>query len=392
LPENKKTSTKKAKVPKSSKSHKRKAVVEDSLPKSAQKNLQKKTQKNVQKNSQRNTQKSLKKIEPLSSSTNEIVSSSASLKKRNSSGTNKKVTAEVVTTTDTKTKKSSVSPGKLPALGDGLSQYLEAISRYPLLTREQEAEIAKRYRENGTPEDAEILVTANLRFVVKVAAEYSKFGNKLIDLIQEGNVGLMHAVREFNPYKGVRLITYAVWWIKGYIQDYLMRQHSMVRIGTTQNQRKLFYNLEKEKKRLDMLGLEPTVKLLSDNLGVTEKDVKIMESRMFQKDFSLDAPLGDGNSSFIDLESSSDASAEDLFMAKEQLNQLANSLDALRAKLNKKELLILEQRILGDPPRTLKDIGDEWKVTREAVRQMESRVLKKIKNSFLDQGQSDPNN
>lgn len=302
-------------------------------------------------------------------------------------GSPKKVAAEVVTEKKYQKTGAKATTGKLPALSDGLTQYLEAISRYPLLTKEQELEIAKRYRDTGNPEDAEILVTSNLRFVVKVAAEYSRFSNKLIDLIQEGNVGLMHAVRDFNPYKGVRLITYAVWWIKGYIQDYLMKQHSVVKIGTTQNQRKLFYNLEKEKKRLDAMGLEPTVKLLSDNLGVTEKDVNLMEARLSQKDFSLDAPLGDSKDRFLDLEPAPDSSAEDLYMAHEQLEQLKESLAGLRSELNEKELVILEQRILGDPPRTLKDIGDEWNVTREAVRQMESRVLKKIKNNFLSEEQ-----
>ena len=164
-----------------------------------------------------------------------------------------KVKAEVI---DSKPEKITTSGEKLPALSDGLTAYLAAINKYPLLTKEQEAEIARRYKEEGDPKDAEILVTSNLRFVVKVAAEYSQFGAKLIDLIQEGNVGLMHAVREFNPYKGVRLITYAVWWIRGYIQEYMMRQYSMVRIGTTHNQRKLFYKLEKEKARLDQMGLE----------------------------------------------------------------------------------------------------------------------------------------
>ena len=146
------------------------------------------------------------------------------------------------------------TPGKLPALSDGLSHYLKTINKYPLLTKDQELEIAKRYREDGNPEDAEILVTSNLRFVVKIAAEYSQFSSKIIDLIQEGNVGLMHAVKEYNPYKGARLITYAVWWIRGYIQEFLMKQHSMVRIGTTHNQRKLFYNLQKEKDKLERMG------------------------------------------------------------------------------------------------------------------------------------------
>ena len=140
------------------------------------------------------------------------------------------------------------------ATTDPLSMYLNEIRKYPLLTREQEVEIAKKYYETKDPALAQTLVKSNLRFVVKVAAEYAKFSSKLIDVIQEGNVGLMHAVKEFNPYKGNRLITYAVWWIRGYIQEYLMRQFSMVRIGTTANQRKLFYQLQRQKKELEKMS------------------------------------------------------------------------------------------------------------------------------------------
>jgi len=282
------------------------------------------------------------------------------------------------------------APSKLPALGDGLSSYLAAVSKYPLLTREQEQEIAKRYKEKGDPKDAEILVTSNLRFVVKVAADYSQFGNKLIDLIQEGNVGLMHAVREFNPYKGVRLITYAVWWIKGYINEYLMRQHSIVRIGTTHNQRKLFYNLQKEKNRLDQMGEEPTIKLLSDNLGVPEKDVAMMEKRLSRGgDLSLDKPLGnDESSSLLDFEAIDEAPVDQQIIEQESLQILDSALGNLRENLNEKELYILENRLLNDPPMKLQEIGTEWGVTREAVRQMEGRLLKKIKKEVLSKTDS----
>ncbi len=277
----------------------------------------------------------------------------------------------------------SYSTEKLPALTDGLSHYMEAIQKYPLLSKEEELKIAKRYYEEGDPEDAEILVTSNLRFVVKVAAEYSQFGSKLIDLIQEGNVGLMHAVKEYNPYKGARLITYAVWWIKGYIQDYLMKQHSMVKIGTTHNQRKLFYNLEKEKNKLDQMGVEPTVALLSDRLGVPEKDVRLMEKRMSGKDLSLDQPVGEDNSSMmIDFEEGDETDISEQLIEKEALTQLRVALDNLKEKFSDKELFILENRLLNDEPKTLQEIGDEWEVTREAVRQMEARLLKKIKTEL----------
>src|SRR4029078_10270334 len=150
------------------------------------------------------------------------------------------------------------------------------LRKYPLLTPKEEYALAVKYKETGDREAAEKLITSNLRFVVTISAQYSKFGARMIDLIQEGNVGLMHAVRDFNPYKGVKLITYAVWWIRGYIQEYLMKNYSQVRIGTTQAQKKLFYHLNKEKARLDAIGEKPDVKLLSSNLGVTEDEVREM--------------------------------------------------------------------------------------------------------------------
>lgn len=316
--------------------------------------------------------------------------------KKKTKAKSKKVKAELVEIPPLEAKKyqavvveedqgtTSSSSSHLPALTDGLTHYLEAIQRYPLLSKEEEFKIAKRYQEKHDPKDAEILVTSNLRFVVKIAAEYSQFGSKLIELIQEGNIGLMHAVKEFNPYKGARLITYAVWWIRGYIQDFLMKQHSMVKIGTTHNQRKLFYNLEKEKALLDQMGMEPTVKLLSDRLGVPEKDVRMMEKRMSGKDVSLDQPVGeDGNSTLIDFESSKDVDVTDQLIEQESIAQLNNVLDRLKGDFTDKELYILENRLLNDEPKKLQEIGEEWGVTREAVRQMEARLLKKIKKEMI---------
>jgi RNA polymerase sigma-32 factor len=269
---------------------------------------------------------------------------------------------------------------ELTPVGDSLSFYLAGINKYPLLSRQQEMQIAERYFKDKNPQDAEILVTSNLRFVVKIAAEYSKFGNRLIDLIQEGNVGLMHAVKEYNPYKGARLITYAVWWIRGYIQEYLMRQHSMVRIGTTQNQRKLFYHLRKEKEKLDQMGQESSVKLLSARLGIPEGDIKMMEERMSGKDISLDAPIGDDQSAArIDLSPSDELGADELLAQRETLQILDEKISDLRPTLSDKELYLLDKRLLADTPTTLQDIGTEWGVTREAVRQMEARLMKKIK-------------
>lgn len=272
----------------------------------------------------------------------------------------------------------------LTPASDPVTRYLQEIGRYPLLTREQERELAIHYRETGDSEAAEKLVTANLRFVVKVAADYTRFGARLIDLVQEGNVGLMHAVKEFNPYKGVRLITYAVWWIRGYIQEYLLRQYSMVRIGTTANQRKLFYQLQKQRDELERMGLEQGIAQLSGRLGVPENEVKEMHARLSGRDVSLDAPISeDGSTRLLDLQSEVDPHrVDDDLGAKEELSHLNEAIEKLRPSLNERELFLLDARVLADEPLTLQEIGDKYGTTREAVRQMEARLMTKIKRVF----------
>lgn len=263
---------------------------------------------------------------------------------------------------------------------DPIAQYMSEVRRYPLLTREQEQALAIRYRETGDKRAAEALVTSNLRFVVKIAAEYSKFGARLIDLVQEGNVGLMHAVREFNPYKGVRLITYAVWWIRGYIQDYLMRQYSMVRIGTTQSQRKLFYRLQKEKDLLESMGEEPSTKLLSSRLGVSEADVESMTQRMQGRDVSLQTTVDEaGRSTLLDFKASDETPIDEQIGNHEMLSILHDGIEELKDSLNDRERELLEDRLLADEPLTLQEIGEKYGVTREAVRQMENRLMLKIR-------------
>jgi RNA polymerase sigma-32 factor len=274
----------------------------------------------------------------------------------------------------------------LASSNDPITTYLAEIRRYPLLTKEQEQQLAQSYRETGDPKAAEKLVTSNLRFVVKVAAEYSRFGAKLIDLVQEGNVGLMHAVKEFNPYKGVRLITYAVWWIRGYIQEYLMRQYSLVRIGTTQNQRKLFYRLQKEQAALDSHGHAPTVAMIAGKLGVTEEEVETMSKRLSGRDVSLSAPIDSENpgASLLDYEAAPDIGADVSIGNFEELNVLKDNLEKLRPSLSAKETYILEKRILADEPQTLQEIGQHYGVTREAVRQLEARLIGKIRKAVTE--------
>ena len=270
---------------------------------------------------------------------------------------------------------------------DSLTQYLNEIRKYPVLSKEEEMRIAKVYFETKDPEAAQALVRANLRFVVKIAAEYARFSSRMIDLIQEGNVGLMHAVKEFNPYKGARLITYAVWWIRGYIQEYLMRQFSMVRIGTTANQRKLFYQLQRQKQELEKMASPDKIAKLSHQLGIPEDEVAEMAKRLSSRDVSLDKTTDDENSGGVSLGSllkKDDGSLpldEQLALA-EQIKYLKDAIDIVTPKLTEKEKIILEERVLNDEPLTLQEIGEKYKITREAVRQNEVRLINKIKETL----------
>ncbi len=267
---------------------------------------------------------------------------------------------------------------------DSITAYLNEIRKYPLLTKEQEIELAKHYFETKDPVAAQALVTANLRFVVKVAAEYSKFGARLIDLVQEGNMGLMHAVRDFNPYKGVRLITYAVWWIRGYIQEYLLKQYSMVKIATTQNQKRLFYRLQKEKDLLDSMGEAPNMKLIGERMGIPTAEVEQMANRLSGRDVSLNTPLDDSSSSsLMDLQKSTDVGVDDQLAAQEEVSLLREKLEELRDQLSEREKIILDERLLADDPLTLQEIGEKYGITREAVRQMEARLMKKIRDRYM---------
>ncbi len=284
--------------------------------------------------------------------------------------------------------------GQLPALAatgsksltvsDPLKLYFSELRKYPLLSKEEEAKLAKRYYETKDPEAAQELVKANLRFVVKIAAEYAKFSSRLIDLIQEGNMGLMHAVKEYNPYKGARLITYAVWWIRGYIQEYLMRQFSMVRIGTTANQRKLFYQLQKQKEELENMSSPEYIAQLSEKLGIPEDEILEMGKRLTQRDVSLDKPANESDNDSVSLGSllkkdDGSMALDDKLALEQQLQLLKNAVEKIKDSLTEKEKILLEERVLNDEPLTLQEIGEKYGITREAVRQNEVRLINKIK-------------
>lgn len=257
---------------------------------------------------------------------------------------------------------------------DLLRQYNREISKYPLLNREEELKWSKLYYETKNREALRVLVQSNLRFVVKIASEYSRFGSRLVDLIQEGNMGLLKAINEFNPYKGVRLITYAVWWIRGAIQEYLMRQHSIVRIGTTPNQKKLFYQLRRE--QLPPVGAEDSTRLISAQTGISPKEIHSMRERLNAKDVSMD------HSSEPYEKVNAVNSLDDQYAQEQEIQLLRKGVQKLRPSLNEKEIYILDHRVLSDHPQTLQAIGKHFKVTREAIRQIESRLLNKIKEQI----------
>ena len=270
---------------------------------------------------------------------------------------------------------------------DPLQRYLSEISRYKLLTREQEKELAIRIQEDGDNDAAYTLVTSNLRLVVKIALEFQRvWMQNLLDLIQEGNIGLMQAVKKFDPYKNVKFSYYSSFWIKAYILKFIMDNWRLVKIGTTQGQRKLFFRLKKEKQKLIDQGFDPKPKLLSEKLGVSEQEVINMDQRLNGWDVSLDAPLKeDSDSERIDFISTEEETVEDHVARKEIEGILNNKIEEFKKSMTDRELDIFEQRIFSDSPVTLQEIGDKYEISRERVRQIEKSILKKMKTYFKDE-------
>lgn len=269
-----------------------------------------------------------------------------------------------------------------PALAtDPLRAYLAEVRHFKLLTREEEDRLVAMYKKTGDQETAHKIITANLRLVVKIAMEFqSHWLNNLLDLIQEGNVGLMQALKKFDPGRGVKFSYYAAYWIKAYILKYIMDNWRLVKVGTTQAQRKLFYNLRKERDKIIKEGLTPAPKLLADRLGVTESDVEEMDMRLSAgREMSLDAPIGpDSDQTQISLLPSETEGAESL-LAKTQLRTLLKDKLALfRETISPREKLILEKRLLAESPVTLQEIGEEFGISRERVRQLEERLNKTL--------------
>jgi RNA polymerase sigma-32 factor len=263
---------------------------------------------------------------------------------------------------------------------DPLQRYLAEIRRFPVLSREEEHKLAVDYKEFGNLEAAYKLVMGNLRLVVMIAREYQKALKNLLDLIQEGNMGLMEAVKNFDPYRGVRFPSYAVWWIRAYIIRYIMSDWRMVKIGTTQAQRKLFFNLQKEKEKLEAQGITPGPKLLAQRLNVKEDEVVEMEQRLGSRDLSVDVPIGEGDGATLLNFLPDDKQNPEEQIAETQYRHLLRDKMAQFAKnLKDKELVIYRERLLNEEPLTLREIGEKYGISRERVRQIEDRVKKKLK-------------
>src|SRR6266852_2425327 len=286
-----------------------------------------------------------------------------------------------------KTSSLASSTGRGLARADPLQLYMQEVSRHPLLTREQEYELAVRYRETGDLDAAYRLVASNLRLVVKLAHEYHRNPLALLDLIQEGNIGLMQAVKKYDPGRGVKLSSYAAWWIRAYILRYIMDNWKMVKLGTTEAQRKLFFKLRQEQDRLISQGYEATPKLLAERLNVSEQDVVEMDQRLGHDEVSLDAPLGDDSKNTrADRILSSAAMPADGRLGNEELKKLfREKLTEFAKTLRGKELFIYENRLIADQPLTLQQIGDHYGFSRERVRQIEAALTDRIRQHLREQ-------
>jgi RNA polymerase sigma-32 factor len=270
-----------------------------------------------------------------------------------------------------------------------LDQYLREINRVPLLTVEEERRLARQFRDEGDKRAGHRLVEANLRFVVKVAFEYRSYGLRMADLIQEGNIGLMKAVQKFDPDKEIRLISYAVWWIRAYIQNHILKSWSLVKIGTTQAQRKLFFSLARTRHEIERLspgqGLDHEgidVNLVAKKLRVRPSDVVEMQQRMEGRDLSLDAPVADGTSTHLEFTpGDGDPQDEELARAEEDAIVQRRVTEAM-GRLDPRERHIVEARIMGDGKETLRDLGQHFGFSRERARQLEIRALEKLRRDL----------
>ncbi|MBN8555011.1 MAG: RNA polymerase factor sigma-32 [Deltaproteobacteria bacterium] len=266
--------------------------------------------------------------------------------------------------------------------GEALQTYLSNLKKYPLLSPQKEVEVAKKIFDEHDREAQKILILSNLRLVVKIAYEYMRSGFHVLDLIQEGNTGLLQAVKDYDPYRGVKFSSYASYWIKAYIRSFILKNWSLVKIGTTRAQRTLFYKLQKEKNKLEAMGLQPKPKYLAEKLNVKENEVLEMSQRMSGRDLSLNAPLRSDEpegDSMLHLVKDSEAGADEQLAKQEIAEEFTLRLNSFERTLSGKELIVFRERLRAEEPRTLQEIGDQYHITRERVRQIEARVMEKLK-------------
>ncbi len=274
---------------------------------------------------------------------------------------------------------------QFPALSHPLSCYLAEINRFPLLSREEERELALRLRQQNDLDAAHKLVCSNLRFVVKIATEYRQHGHNLLDLIQEGNVGLMMAVRKFDPTRGVKLISYAVRWIRAYIREFILKTWSLVKLGTTQAQRKIFYKLGQAQRALPYEDFD--YDKVAEKMGVSGSELKEMEVRKGERDLYLDGALAEGGSAtHLDFLADDQANQEELLANLEDDLGIKSQARTILRGLEPRERFIIENRIMAGKPMTLQDIGDRFGISRERVRQIEKTVLTRLKRKFQETG------
>ncbi|MEE8547410.1 MAG: RNA polymerase factor sigma-32 [bacterium] len=285
-------------------------------------------------------------------------------------------------------KKKTTSRSSKPVSYDPVSAYYQEVRHYPILTREEEKDIAIRYLETEDIDAAYELVTSNLRLVIKIALEYRKLWRDILDLIQEGNVGLMHAVKKYDPYRGVRFSSYSAWWIRAYIIRYIMNNARMVKLGTTQAQRTLYFQLGKEKERLRRMGVDPDVKAIAKSLDVKESEVEEMTQRLSGGDVSLEASRGRDSEEFtlLDVIPSQQPDAEKLVADAQAKSLYLEKLAAFVATLPERDKKIFTSRWMGDDPLTLQELGDELGITRERVRQLEKRIVDRLREYLDEEG------
>ncbi len=269
---------------------------------------------------------------------------------------------------------------------DPLRRYLLEISRFSVLSREEEHRLAVQYHKTGDREAAYRLVTSNLKLVVKIAMIYQKVYRNLLDLIQEGNIGLIQAVRRYDPNRGTRLPTYAAWWIKAYILKFLLDNARMVKVGTTNTRRKILMHLNREKRELEAKGITPTYKLLAENLGVEEAEIRDVEQAMSGPDISLDAPVGndDGDRRYVDTLNLMEQSVDEKIAHGEFRELLEKKFKDFAGSLSERERVILNERLIADEPQTLQQIADRYGVSREAVRVAEKKLTAKIRKYMIE--------